>query len=291
MTSVLGSEGAGQSATQTPASGNPGGTPASTGTQTSAAPVSDAPKSWRDSLPEDIRENPTLKNFSDVANLAKSYIHAQSAIGKKGVIVPGEKASDEDWQNFYKSVGVPELDKYEVKLPQDRNANPETIAKFKEAAHKAGLLPKQAQEMLGWYSEYEANAVKAHQEATQANLTKELDGLKKEWGEGYDKQIALARMAVREVGGNDFVEYMNKSGMGNDPQLIRFMAKMGKALGEDKLRGDTSGRMGGMTPEEINDEINRITLDPGSPYHDSGHMMHKTTVDKVAALYKKLYGD
>ena len=63
-------------------------------------------KTWRDSLPDDLKNNATLANFDNVENLAKSYVHAQSVIGKKGVIKPGEKASDEEWGNFYKELGV-----------------------------------------------------------------------------------------------------------------------------------------------------------------------------------------
>ena len=44
------------------------------------APAAEA--SWRDSLPEELKTNASLEKFSDVSTLAKSYINAESMIGK-----------------------------------------------------------------------------------------------------------------------------------------------------------------------------------------------------------------
>ncbi|MEW9503600.1 hypothetical protein, partial [Jeotgalibacillus marinus] len=45
----------------------------------SAAPAASAavPVGFLDSLPEDLRMEPSLRNFTDPASLAKSYVHAQ----------------------------------------------------------------------------------------------------------------------------------------------------------------------------------------------------------------------
>ena len=40
-----------------------------------------APVGFLDSLPEDLRNEPSLRLFSDPASLAKSYVHAQRMIG------------------------------------------------------------------------------------------------------------------------------------------------------------------------------------------------------------------
>ncbi len=242
--------------------------------------------SWRDALPPELRDNPALATFTDVPNLAKSYVHAQTMIGKKGVIVPTDKSSDEDWDSFYKAIGRPEKDKYEIEVPKDKNVNPEIIGAFKEIAHKAGILPKQAKAVVEWFTGFEENII-AGRRVEQENQTKAgLDALKKEWGQGYDKEVATARLAVKEVGGEDFAKFLDESGLGNQPAIIKAMAKFGKLLGEDKLRGAVEGRMG-KTPAEIQTEINDLTSDPS--YADPTHGKHKATVEKVSALYKQLY--
>ena len=50
--------------------------------------------SWRDSLPEDIRDNSSLSKFTDVSTLAKSYINAEQMIGKDKFTIPGDTVND-----------------------------------------------------------------------------------------------------------------------------------------------------------------------------------------------------
>lgn len=248
-----------------------------------------AQQTWRDSLPEDIRQNPALLPFSDISGLAKSYIHAQSAIGKKGVIPPGEKASEEEWANFYKSVGVPELDKYSLSLPEGRKFDEGSVGKFKALAHKHGLLPKQAQAIFDHLVNEETEARKASAIQSQREMEEQIGGLKKEWGQAYDQQLNLAKQAVKKFGGPEFAAYLNESGLGNNVQIIKFMAKMGSMMGEDKLRGDGgSGSFGG-TPKEIQAQIDKVMGNPKHPYFDSGHPGHKNALREMEELYQKLY--
>jgi hypothetical protein len=64
--------------------------------------------SWRDSLPQELREDPSLKAFNDPSGLAKSYIETKKMVGKKGVIVPTDKDGDDAWGSFFKQIGLPE---------------------------------------------------------------------------------------------------------------------------------------------------------------------------------------
>lgn len=244
--------------------------------------------SWRDSLPEDIRANPALAQIHDIPSLAKSFVHAQSVIGKKGVFPPGEKATDEEWTQFFKSIGQPELEKFEIALPKDKQTNPELVTKFKALAHKNGLLPKQAQALMDWYVNEETGAADARTKASKLENDAQLETLKKDWGEGYDKQVALARLAVNELGGEVFQQYLTKSGLADNAQLARFMAKVGKLLGEDKIRGDGGGKLG-QTREEIQGEINKVMGDPKHPYFDASHAGHKQALSHMEGLYRKLH--
>lgn len=261
---------------------DPGTTGGSGGTTTTTA-------SWKDSLPEDIRGHSSLSQIQDMNGLARSYIHAQSMVGKKGVVVPGEKATDEEWGAFYKSIGQPEADKYEIAAPKDKQINPDMFKAFKEMAHKSGLLPKQAQKLFDWYAGQEESAMKAQSEQKQALTKQELADLQKEWGGGYDKNISLAKLAVDEVGGPEFKQYLEQSGLGNDVRVIKLMSKVGALLGEDKIRGQGGGSLG-QTPAELNREITDIMGNKSHPYHDPNHPSHKSAVNQMSEYYKKLSG-
>ena len=285
MTLLDGSAGAGNGEGAAAGAGNPAaGTPpvgAGAGTPPSGTP------SWRDTLPEDIKGNGALAQFKDINDLAKSYVHAQAMIGKKGVIVPGEKASDEEWSKFYKDIGQPEVDKFEIAPPKDSKVNADFLKGLKEHAHKMGMLPKQAQGILDWYLSNEKVYGDAAMKELQTAQEKGLGDLKQEWGQGYDKQIASAQAAVRELGGPEMIAYLNETGFGNDPKLIRLMAKAGALLGEDKIRGEGAGKFG-QTPDEIRKEINSIMGNPQHPYFDSAHPSHRSAVAEMGSRYKAL---
>lgn len=272
-----GSQGA-AGATGNPAGGNPG---AATGNQGTPGG-----NSWLTALPEELRADASLTPFKDVADLAKSYISTKALVGKKGVIPPGEKSTEEEWTAFYKSLGQPELDKFEITVPKDGEINAELLNNFKQVFHKSGLMPRQAQAIVDTYLQHEKKSYDAMVTEHDAELKQELEGLQKEWGQAYPKQIALAKMAVNDLGGKEFVDYLEETGLGSDPTVIRFMAKVGSIMGEDKLRGDAAGRMGVGTPAEIQANINKMMADVR--YTDKNHPAHHIAVAEVADLFKQL---
>lgn len=244
--------------------------------------------SWRDTLPDDIKTSPALANFQDVGALAKSYLHAQSQIGKKGVIVPGEKATDDDMRAFWKAIGQPDLEKFELTKPKEMSAPDELITSFKGEAHRLGMMPKQAQELLNWIAKEDAKAQQALRQHEATATKQALDGLKNELGAGYNKSVAFGHMAARELGGEDFLKYLNESGEGDNPAMIKFMAKVGELLGEDKLRGSAISNGFGSTKAEIKAEIEKTRADLKGPYFDSTHPGHKSAVARMEHLYQQL---
>jgi hypothetical protein len=289
MSTILGSEGnAGQ--TEGNAGGDSGAGQGGSGQSSGQSSGSGSAQSWRDTLPEEIRAHSSLSSFQDVGSLAKSFIHAQSLIGKKGVVVPGEKSTDEEWNNFYKSIGVPEADKYEVSTPKDVQVNEAAVKAFKENAHKAGLLPKQANQLLGWFTKFEQDQMASHAETRQQELKSQIEGLKKEWGEGYEKEVETAKFAVREVGGDEFTKHLNKTGFGNDPQLIKFMSKVAKLLGEDKLREGGIGE-GADTTNDIRAQMDELRANGNeNGLFEKSHPNHKVVMAKFENLAKRMTG-
>lgn len=286
MTLLGGGEGSG---TQEGSGGAQGtqGTQGTQGQQGGTQGAQGGQASWRDALPEDIRNDSSLLPFSDVSSLAKSYVSTKAMVGKKGVLVPGEKATDEEWGQFFDSIGRPAPEKYEVQTPKDLQVNEDFMKRFKGEAHKHGLLPRQAQKLMDWYLSEETASNLSKAQAQKASQEEEVKALKTEWGQGYDKQVSMARMAIKELGGEDFVQYLEKSGQANSAPLAKFLANVGKLLGEDKLRGDGSGRMG-QTPDEIRDQISKVMGDPKHAYFDATHPGHANALKQMERLYQSL---
>ena len=99
------------------------------GYQPEAQAVEQAPVSFLDSLPEDLRGEPSLKNFTDAGSLAKSFVHAQRMIGAEKLPLPGKSATEDEWNTIYSKLGRPDsAADYQVEGVQNLEA--EEISSF-----------------------------------------------------------------------------------------------------------------------------------------------------------------
>lgn len=261
------------SGTTPPASGN------------TIPPASSAPKSWRDDLPEDIRGEGSLKHITDVQTLAKSYINAQKMVGADKIPVPGKHATEQDWQQVYRKLGLPEKVE-DYTLPEIKDGDKTVIEGFKKVAFENGILPKQAEKLLGFYQDLNKQALTANEAAKSAKMTEGVEALKKEWGNGFDKEVNAAKKALETFGDPDAIKYIRENGLGNDPVLVKIFNKIGKTLGEDTIKGDNGSRPGwGMTPAEADAKINSILSNAGHPYYNESHPNHAAAVKEVTELF------
>jgi len=257
-----------------------GGTPPAEGTP---------PASWLDSLPDDIKKDPSLAMFKEPAALAKSWISAQKMIGADKVIIPGEKASDEEKAAFYQKIGRPaSADKYDVKLPEGYKLDDATLNSVKETAFKLGFTPAQ----LAGVIEFDAQRTAAAMEAGKANQLNEIRASLAEYqktlgGEDkYKAKVDLARSAVQELATPELKKFLVDTQLGSRPEMIEFFANLRGMMGDGKLR-DGTGTNFGIDPSIIQAEINSIE-DPKSPLWDASHPQRQSFVDKRNKLYERL---
>lgn len=136
----------------------------------------------------------TLKKSEDpLAEMFKRYDGLFSKLGAKpeGLLVPGEKATPDDWANFHKAIGVPEnADGYEYKgaeipdnLKQFISDDPELVKVMKDALHKAGVRKDAANVIFDTFNKY--SIAKAESQIAEANKTlAELEnGFKQKFGD------------------------------------------------------------------------------------------------------------
>ena len=61
-----------------------------------------------------------------------------------------------------------------------------------------------------------------------------------EWGNDYNFNIDVARGALKKFGSEALIEKLEKTSMGNDPELIKAFHKIGSMIVEDDVRGGRS---------------------------------------------------
>ncbi len=246
----------------------------------------DLTENWYQGLPEDIRDEPSLKSFKDISGLAKSYVHAQRAIGADKVPLPSKHATADDWKKFWTKVGMPEkLDDYKVEVPQGKLSE-EDAKWFKEVAYETGVLPEKAQQFLGKYLEkldkdvanFNGSIEKRQQEWDQA--------LKQEWGAAYEQKLEVAKRALKHIGDPALEKVLHDSGFGTNPNLIKAFTKFGEMLKEDKVVGDKPGMY---SPAEASRKAQTILGNMEHPYHNSEHPNHSAAVEEMRELVGMQY--
>ena len=121
-------------------------------------------------LPADLRDHPSMSDLKDFEGLAKSYVHSQSMLGRDRIEAPNEKWTDEEWSNFYGSLGRPdEPDGYSIAKMEDFDAvDPNNMLRntLLPAMHEAGLSEAQATQLATAWTQMTEQGTQALAENT-----------------------------------------------------------------------------------------------------------------------------
>ena len=268
----------------------------------SPAPAND----WRASLPEDIRDNPSLRDIKDVGNLAKSYLHAQKLVGmdrSKLLTVPGDDAPPEAWNEFYDKAGRP-ADPKDYTLPVDKVEWNDVVTRdenmeqwFAKTAHEAGLTPRQAEKLFTSY----VDQLKASGETTVQQMRQAYDqgvnDLKTEWGSAFEQKVAAADAVIDKLGVPGFralldVQVPGFGPLGDHPALVKALNTVATIMGEDAVTDRSKGSSTAYAPAEAKAEIARKMGDKVfmEAYLQGDHPNHKFAVDEMARLHRAAGG-
>lgn len=245
--------------------------------------------SWVNSLPDELKEDATLKNFKDVKSLAAAHVALKKHLGAEKLTVPGKNSTEEDWQNLYRKLGVPEkAEDYKVEFKKEANITEDFSKNFQVKLHSLGVLPKQAQGLADWVSEMNLNASKSFMESRKAKQEAEVSELRKEWGQAFDGKVARANKFLKEHADEKTMEFLKNSGLANDVNVVKLMAKVGELLyKEDATLEGTPGGKARFTPAEAMTEARKIVSDMNHPYNIKDHPNHKTAIKEVEALFQQ----
>ena len=242
-----------------------------------------------------IKDNESLGQIKTLNDLAKGYVHAQQLVGKDKVVLPTKNSSVEEWDDFYARLGLPPEDKYEVKpLENASDADREFMKTWAKTARKHRVMPEAAQELYQQWEKFQDTQDEKYGHTTTEEMKKDLRALHDEWGEAYDSRLNRAQRAAKTFGGDEFMQHLNESGLGNNINLIRVFDRVGaKIFKEDTPppRGTAIGGIKGTykTPAEAQSEYNRIIMDPKHPYTNANHADHENAVKMVTELMKLAY--
>lgn len=263
-----------------------------TGTGEAAGTAQDsfgANSDWMSTLTPELRQIVEAKNYKSPADVVQAYAHAQRAIGADKIPLPKDGVWDEVARG---KLGIPrEPGGYKLQrpeLPAGINYD-ETFEKAAlPVAHKLGLTPQQVQGLLDFYAGHQAQSFQSLMRGRMEGETQSAQMLQQEWGPTYDAKVTQAKRAARYFGGQSLIDFLNESGAGNNPELVRAFAKIGSMMTEDSLK---IGRSHGfsITPEDARREANKLMASPA--YTSPNHPDHRSMVEQVQQLFERAYSN
>ena len=171
----------------------------------------------------DVEATPEEKAAAEKAAVEK----AETEKSKDGTADKDTEKAPEKYEDFVVPDGM-ELDKGKVEA-------------FTPLAQELGLNQERAQKLVDFFAEHVKTETEAQHEiwATEVKEWKTTAEADPEFGkDNFKASVAGGAAAIDTVMGDEapaFKALLNSTQLGNHPEVIRFMYRVSKAIGEDKL--------------------------------------------------------
>lgn len=153
-----------------------------------------------------------------------------------GKPVDGDKPAEKPDDKEQKQEGAPE--KYEFTAGEGVELDTEALKDFEPVARDLNLTNEQAQKLVDAYPKILAGVQQRQAEAWQAQTEQwaaDVKADKEIGGEKLTSNLSAAQRALDQFGTPELKEYLEGTGLGNHPELVKAFIKIGKAMSEDGM--------------------------------------------------------
>lgn len=184
---------------------------------------------WSDSFSEADKKVISDKGWKSPQDIFKSYQEIEKFASNK-ISIP--KADDaEAWKKLDAKLGCPEtIEGYEVKDVAE--VDKPYMDDFKTAALQAGMRPNQVSAMYEWYKGRQDKLT----EAFNAQVEKDKEEIKTEWGDDYSKNEELMKRGVAVLGLDEDLLTNIEVSIGTKA-FMNLGKRLGEAISEDTAKG------------------------------------------------------
>lgn len=200
--------------------------PATTPVQVDDAPVADAPAAV-DTIVTPAADTPAADNPDSAAPAADTSDTADTSdadtTGDADQATPPESYAD-------------------FTLPEGVELDSAALESVTPLLKETGLTQDAAQKFVDWYAEQVQAGSTRQTEAFNQLMSdwREQSSNDKEFGgDKFEESVGLARTAIDKFGTPELNKLLTDHGVGNHPEVIRFMMKVGRLTKEDVPGGNT----------------------------------------------------
>lgn len=256
-------------------------------------PAQDKP--WYNGASEDVVAFIQNKGWQDdPLRVVEGYRNAEKLVGadpKSIVKLPREGDAD-GWNEVWTRLGAPEsADGYEFDAPEGVTVDAEYMNWAKEMFAGLKVPASMAKQIVAKNNELVAQREAAAEEQYNNQVAADKEALKKEWAQGHDNMMNVAKQAANSLGFTpEMVDSIEKTvGYAG---TYKFLASLGEKMGEAKfVSGD--GNQGGdptnITPAQAQAKVAEFNLQWGDILRDPTHPLHKGKVAERRQLIGLAY--
>ena len=156
--------------------------------------------------------------------------------------------------------GAPETYEFNDKVADAPDVlDPEVLTAFGEVAKELDLPQEAAQKVLDKVAPVMQARQAAVVEQVKVDWANESQADKEFGGESLKDNLEIAKSSLNAFGTDALKSLLQESGLGNHPEVIRFMYRAGKAISEDSYVGNSEGAMGkSNAPRDFNGIANAL---------------------------------
>ena len=217
-----------------------------------------------ESLMTDQAANPTEGTAASQTAASEQPTGSEQAVNQQQATDGQEQQSSQDGTDAGKTEsgedGKPEgaPEKYEFKATDGKEFDAEILNNFSDIAKELNLSQDAAQKLLDKMGP-----------SIEARQMEQIETLRTEWaeaaqndkefgGEKLQENLSVAKKALDQFGTPELRALLNESGLGNNPEVIRFMFRAGKAISQDTYVGSTTGANPKGGPKGFNDMASEL---------------------------------
>lgn len=238
---------------------------------------------WKDSLPEELKQEKCFDSIHTLPSLLKSYAAAQKMVGTNKVSIPSENSTQEEWDAFYKAAGRPDnAEAYsvdQIELPQGISLDDATMKSFRDFAFSHGMSQKAFEDAvkfdLARVSNYQQQAAREAQAEYEETVSK----LQQEYGDKLPAVITQCDKALNTFG---LTEVFRQHGLLNNYEVVKALVRIGSSISESKLKADDAL----ITVRDPQSELAALQADPA--FTDRYHPQHDIAVKKANELLNEI---
>jgi hypothetical protein len=159
---------------------------------------------------------------------------------------------------------------------------------FKTFAHVNGLNKKQASALYEGYAKTQMERHAAYSTGQKQAVAQAETALRREYGNQYEQAVGQAKSALAQYADPEYLQFLEQSGQGNDPRVIRAWIKVGREMGGDtKLNGTVQATA---QPADLDKAIGDFRSQHTKALFEKDHPDHDRRVKEYNRLFEARFG-